>query len=715
MPSSKAPNTVVNPGPGRLAAGQVPASALAFPFGGSGDLGAHINDPVDAHMSGAIGIPETHPVTGQALLSTAGGPYDGESVLDALTALSDLLPARPDRIGFNNPSVPNSGLTNWSTALTANALRGGFTKAAGTGITTKYLTPVGSLGNQTVSGVVYPADRGVLAIYQTTEGNFANAGQTTLVAALWLGTNPPPAGIPGANFVESTRPSGQSDYTPSNVGLDLITLIDRLPYLSSYPGAEYTPFNSNFSAFQLGKYSFPITLNAGDTGSFLLIHWKESYATQLSQIQPAALSGAIIASNCYSAVPADGSAYEEVNRLHVFVDAQSGAGPNTSALTTSPAGTVTTSPLSGVLYYNSVGLQINILGTIEDLFENSYLTNATASASVLAGFESTTDPVEVRLQAFNGSSVGYPLYDAAPARLLNNATGLAFTKNVAPPQTTSVARIEHATHPLTGVVAPIEPVFPHANVVVRWRGAFAAPVDVTSTEQYLFNVGFTGLSTATLEHFCSEEFRYLTTHLASNPSVPIPPSGGTVFNSATALAANDGILQVHSGRLVYPGTNFNAAAYRPAQAAGRDYATVRSGDAANHKRRYLRAFNTGIARNTGRLRITGLAFSAFDTGILPVDPAEITDHPGGAIVQIRVPGGTGWLDLGRANGLPDLTKTNDFTGCRTGTSGDIYSFDTGAFTTPNGSGAFVLFVRITFIKNGTGENLSVQEIEWLPP
>jgi len=709
MPSSKNPS-VVQPGPGKLAAGQVPASALAFPLGG-GELSAHISDPVDAHMAGSIGMPPVNPTTGQPLLSSAGGPYDGESVMDALSTLSDLLPVKPDRIGFNNGSVPNSGLPSWSNAMTvgSSAIQGGFTKS-GVGIVTKYLTPVASAGTQTISGTIYPADRGVLALYSTTNGDFFNAGQTTLMAALWLGPNPAPAGLPGSAFIEATRTSGQTDYTASNTGLDKISLIDRLPYASSYPGSEYTPFSTNFSAYQLAKYSTSVTLVSGDSGSFLLVHWKETYATTLASIQPASLTAlTFVAANCYSAAPADSTNYDNVNRLNVFVDALSGTPPSGATITTSPTGTLTTSNLSGIAYYNSFNLQINILSTVSSLFENSYLTNTVASASVPVGYESAGTPVAVLMGDFgSGGTTGYQLYDDSGNHIVHNSSGLPYTL-VNPAGLTSVARFQHSTHPVaTGSAAPT---YPFAQVRVRWRGAFAANVDAVSTEQYLYNTQFTGVASDTLDSFTSETYRHVNTFAASSATTPILPAGGNAFNSSVSIPSNE--LQVLSGRLVYPSIDFTAASIYPAN-AGRNYATVLSGDASSTKRRWVRAFDTGIARNTGHLRITGLAFSAFDAGNAAIDLNEITDHPGGAIVQIKVPGATGWLDLGRANGVPDLNKSSDFRGCRTGISGDVYAYDTGSFTSNNGSGKFLIFVRISFIKNGVGQNLSVTEVEWTP-
>ncbi len=707
MPSNKSPS-VLNPGPGRLSANQVPASALSFPITG-GDLSAHINDLTDAHMAGAIGVPETNPTTGQPLLSSAGGPYDGESTMDALTLLSDLFPVRPDRLGFDG-SVANSGLPNWSAALTVggNALRGAFTKS-GASVVTKYLTPVGSIGTHTVTGNLYPADRGVLALYSTTNGDFFNAGQTTLLGALWLGPNPAPSGLAGAAFVESTRTTGQSDYTASNVGLDIISLIDRLPYLSNYPGSEYTPFGSNFSGYQLGKYSLPVTLVSGDSASRMLVHWKEGYANSLAAIQPAALTAlTLVAANCYSAVPAQASEFDTVVRRNIYVDAQSGSSPSGVTLTSSPAGTVTTSPLSGINYYNSTGFQVNLLSTVNNLFQNSYLTNSVASVSVPAGFTSSDPIAEVLMGEFGGTTTPYQLFDASPARVVNDSGGAPFSL-ASPPALGAVARFAHATHPTAA--APSEPTFPYSRPTLRWKGAFAGDLDTLTTERYLFNTGFSGFDSATLEPFCSETYRYVGAYAASTASAPILPAGGDDYNSTVSLPAGE--LQVQSGRLVYPSENFTSASYYPVN-AGRNYATILAGDALNTKRRYIRAFDTGIARNTGRLRVTGVSFADFEASVT-VDPGEVTDHTGGMVVQIKVPGATGWLDLGRDSGVPDLDKSQDFRGCLTGASGDVYSFDTGSFTSDNGSGEFLLFVRVTFIKNGVGQTLSVQEIEWLPP
>lgn len=715
MPSTKDPNAVVKPSPGKLAAGEVHASSLAFPLSGtSAGLAAHLADPSEAHKAAAISIPDYYTLTGEAIRSVVGGPYDGDNVLDALNALKDLLPVKPDRIGFDNSAVPNDGLPDWPT-VTGTVVRGGFTRA-GAGIVTKYLTQ-SAAATVALVGTCFPADRGVLALYHTTAADFFNAGQTTLVAALWLGASPAPAGLASAAFDSSAKTGvqpavgggGAGTYTPTGAGLDLISLSYRVPYSADFagfsPAPPFSDYTVNFSNYQLCRYAVPVTLTAGDSGSYLLVHWKESYATSLAAVQPAALTAlTLVNANCYSAIPADGaSIYENAKRSNVFLETTP-AGPTGATITTSPAGTLTTIQLSGVAFYSSTGLQFNVMSTANDFFQNSYFTNSVASVSVPSGYESPSAPVEADLTDFGGALHVYQLYDEGTPRILNNSGGAPYTLG-APPTTSDVVRFQHAAQPVggSGLAAP----YPYGQVRVNYNTPFAAPVVATDTKLYLYNtLGASGSST-TVEGFADEQYRYPNSFsiLATSPMLPAAP-----YDSTQGLGTLTDELQVYSGNLVYPTIDFSAAAYRPA--GGPNYAAVLAADAANHIRRYQRVFDTGIARNTGTLTLSGLAFSSFQTSGV-IDPAELTDHPGGAIVQIKVPGQTGWLDLGRVKGDPGLATT-DFYGCRTGISGSTYTYDTTAFTADNGSGQFLIIVRVSFIKNGVGETLACGGITWSP-
>ena len=327
------------------------------------------------------------------------------------------------------------------------------------------------------------------------------------------------------------------------------------------------------------------------------------------------------------------------------------------------------------------------------------------------GFTSTVTPASVDATPFGGLLQSYPLYDGVPSRILDDGSALPFS-TISPPGLATVARFQHPTQPIGGAANVIP--FPWSRIAVNWHSTFGGTLVQSSTEVYIYNPLSNTLTTNTFEPFNDESYRYISAYTATTSLAPILPAGGDVYVSATALVSGDGNLQVLSGRLVYPSLDFTGPPVNPTTPAT-NYTAVLAGDAGNHKRRHIRAFDTGVARNTGKLRVTGVAFASFDAGLAPIDAAEITDHPGGMVVQIKVPGASGWLDLGRADGTPDLNKALDFRGCRTGIAGDVYSFDTGLFTSDNGSGKFLLFVRITLIKNGVGQTLDIQEIEWLPP
>lgn len=716
MPSTKDPVGLVNPGPGRLSAGVVSATSLTFPGGGgSGDLLAHINDPVDAHMAHAIGIDPIYPPTGEPLLQSAGGVIPGESVLDFIAVAKDLFPEPPDPIGIDTPS-PNSGLPNWGTLQTQRT--GGWADATDV-VFSHYLIPTAST-TYTVGGTMFPADHGVLALYYSTDGDYFNSGTTTLVAALWLGsTATAPGGLPSADFDTSLRTGQQPDYVATNVGLDQISLTFRLPYLDDYSpfiGAPYAPYNINFFAYQLATYSInPQTVAAGSSGSWLLVEWKESFATSLAQIQPTNLTAlTLVPFNATSATPIGGNFnignVATVNRRYVFRDTNSGTAPSGNLWTTTQNGVPTTVFLSGVQFYNGTGLSWDVNLKVNGLFDNSFLTGSLANPNVATGFESTFDPIRVNFSDFGGSFQRVPYYDLRK----NTIPG-----NYSPINSPQIGDIAEYINAALTIVSPTSasPVGGFGTVRGELRDAFNAVVNFNDTaKRYLFNsypqTGGGTASTDVFETFTDEKYRYVSTFAGGSPAVPILPVGGDDFDSTAVFVANGPDLQVVGHQLVYPHDNFSAASYRPVTQP--DYAAVLAGDAASTIRRYIRAVDTGIARNIGKLRIRGLAFSSWDSSV-PFTGNEVTDHPGGAIIQVKVPGSTGWLDLGRPLGDPDLLTT-DFRGCRTALSGSgtdfTATFNTTAFTANNGSGQFLLFVRISLIKNGTGQTLVYDDITW---
>jgi len=720
MPSPKTPLAAVSPGPGKLPAGTVTASAFLFLGGGGGSsaaLLAHITDAVDAHMASAIGVNPFYPPGGTIpVLSSVGGPVDGESVLDFINQAKDLFPIRPDKLGFDNLAVPNFGIPAWG----LGGSRGAYTN--GTNAVFSHFITTNPAAVVPTTGTLYPADRGVLAVYFSTDGDFLNAGTTTLYSALWLGStaNKPVAlTCPSANFDETLREGLQLNYVAANVGLDKTSLTFRLPYLKDYTpfGGAYVAYDVNFFSYQLATFSlFQVAYGAGAHGSYLIVHWKETYADSDATIAPAAMAANYLVGNVYSAyppdydaVPVDTAGIQSINRRYVFRDALSATVPSVFSWTCveSPVGTIS---LSGVAHYRSP-MSFGTDLRVDNLVGNGWLPGVTPSGALLpADFVTARNPVSYDFTDFGGTLEGLAYY-----QLRQTGAGATYTNTAAPLPADQVQHLDPAFSYL-GISVPHTPTGGGARVLVNvYRPETTA--SGTSSLLFLYNswpqTGVGTSSTATFEPFRDERFRYLSA-FAPIPTAAIEPAPADLYLSAAAIVAGSRDAQVIGDQLVYPRVNYSLAAYHPL--GGPNYAAVLAADVASHLRLHRRAYNTGIARNTGKIRIRGLALSAFTGAPFTGDP--IADHPGGAILFVKVPGASGFLDLGRAYGDPDLNFALDFRGCQTGVlvSGPelIISYNTSFFTGDNGAGEFPLFMDIGFVK-GAGTGLSVDEVEWLPP
>jgi hypothetical protein len=678
---------------------------------------------MDAHMSGAIGIPATDPVTGLPILASAGGPVDGESVFDFIVAAKDLFPVRPNVLGYATTGIPNTGVPDWGNLgerPAGPAYTGGFTRGSVV-IPTHEMIDGTSIVSATVQGTLYPADRGVLAIYYSTNGLYLAAPSLTLVAALWLGSTAAPAGIPNAAFNEANRAVNQLDHTATGVGLDNITLTHRLPYLEDYSGyaGYYTDYTSNFYRYQLGHYSYPITIAAQDAGSWLMVHWRETYATSLTAIQPAAMVTHLSSAYCYSAMPSgvdfDTGEIREVNRHNVYRDTML-ATPIPNTYTVSVVGSPGTEQLSGVTFYSnrSTPLLWNMDLRIDDLLTYSYYTGTVASVgNIPAGFESPYDPMTIDFSDFGGAVLGVPYHH------LRDTGTLTYYSITHAPTLGATNVFQETSVPIHGTPVHASPVGGYGLIRGVCRKPFVSSLTWADTPRYLFNsypqTGSSTASTSTFEPFTDERFRFDASALIL-ASLRVEPSILNHYNSTTTLTIGDNNLQVVGHQLVYPHANFSSG-YLP---AGPDYAAVLAGDAASEMRSYIRAFDTGVPRNTGKLRIRGIRYS--DISSSTASPSDIRDgHTGGAIVLIKVPGQTGWLDLGRAYGVPDLNVAMNYRGCATGVSPSTtatdftVTYNTSLFTADNGAGEFPIFIRVILFKNGAGELLSIDDITWEAP
>ncbi len=735
MPSAEYPTQVVNPGPGKLPAGVVPASALLFsPSGGSGGqaLAAHMSDPYDAHMAGAIGVLPIYPPTLEPLNISAGGVVDGESVLDFIAEAKDLFPDTSPKIG-SDPADP--WRLDWGHldpfSDPTHCDTGGY--ANGTNVVfTKYLT---NQANFVVGDSFFPADRGVVALYSNTNGNFFDSANTTLVAALWLGKNPPPVGIPTAGFNPTLRRTGQPNYVASGAGLDKVGLVNRLPHLSSYAvPPPWTAFASDFFAYQLGTFATGDSIALGGGQNWLLVHWKETYATALARIQPANLTAlTLVAANCYTPVPVGGNlaTIPSISRRTVFRDSTVG-GQTVSFTKCLVAGVQTVIKLSGIEFYNnnagSLVFDLNVQAP--NLFNNSFLLGEESPPNVPVGF-GTSSPLALDFSDFGAISTDHHLayYELHPQGFNPNYSA------VNAPQPGDVAEYTNAAEPIPGA-APVyaTPDVGHgpgrALVKVAARRPWGSEVQASSAIGYMFNsVPQTGAgrrSTDSYEPFTDEYYRWDITYNTFTPGaelLPVVPDPSVKYNSNTELTVGGEDLQVVGGQLYYPHYNY----YNATLPSTYNYATVQAGDGANHLRRYMRAFDTGSATSTGRIRFYGIPSSAFVTDAV-FDGAETTGHMNGkVIIQLKVPGsygegqGTAWLDLGRAWGDP-APIYGDYCGCYTNIAVDpsgyiTVTYNTHNATRNNGSGKFLLLVKVTYLNGNLAHagSTHLTELQWLPP
>ncbi len=687
MPSDKDPNSTVAPGVGRLLPGEIPASTLGIPLGGSADLASHVADPVDAHMAGAIGIPQLY-IPSNEQLKDPPGLIGGESALDFIARAKDLYPVPPNRLGFNDTRVVNSGQPDWDVlkyatqALGSGSVVGGWTDAGGNVVPSKCLVPVGTV-EVVPSAFLYPADRGLLALYHSDSGVFGD-GTAVLVAALWLGaTGGRPSGlstIDSADFSPYSLTTGQYNYTGNGSGLNKFKLTYRVPRLRDYTDTvadgRYTGFSSSFYGHQIAKVSViagaMILSSVGPSygGSFLLVHYRETYPTELTDFDGASLAGSALSSgHLYSAPVTEGdfdlAEMGTLNRRYIFTDTKSALVPSISSPSAN-TGVVATTHLSGVLTHSgaltfagSVGVLINdFFGDV--LAAKSYLTGRNVSADVPAGYTSLVSPLVVSFSEFGGRATQVP-YNAM--QRLSDSTYFSLTNA---PQPTDVALYTVATSIPGPVVAYTTPFTSISQVEFTVNSPFVGPVTATSTRRFIFNsharTGVSTASTATYEPFVDERYRYKSLS-DFGPPVTVEPAGGDLYDSSAVLVADvvsrvigatevQRALQVVGDQLVYPHVNFGSGITSPASQP--DYSAVFSGDALHtntRQRDYVRVFDTGSASYGGRFRIAGaslLNFGSNDTGD-GANPNIL--HPGRMIIEIRVPNdSTGWLDLGLSPG-----------------------------------------------------------------
>ena len=723
MPSTKNPRAAVNPGPGKLSSGVATASAFIFPGGGgssSAALQAHLVDPVDAHMANAVGVNALN-AFGFPIRDSAGGIVDGESLREFIDAVKDMYPVMPNHLGVEDPTVPNTGIPSWNAlnpdGAGGRAIVGAFTRGTFV-IHTQYLAPDVATIGFTISGMLYPADRGVLALYHTNELNYITG---TLVSALWLGSTTAPAGMPpalGPIFSEGNRYGYQVDYTPAWAGLDQVSMVSRLPYVRDYTpfSAPWLPYASNFYRYQLAFF-FTTTIYPAsrDAGDWFIVQWKEFYATTLAAIQPIEIAAHHLNPNtAYSANnSADWTTLPQGNvaRVNVYSDPLTDPAPSLAS-STSDADLTIPGPTfimpSGLGFCNGNNLRFNLVSRFTDLFTGAYFT----------GTGPFTEPLKPMVVWFN--DFGYGTLDVNLEDLKDAGSGMFYSDTNAPAMGSS-CRLDLTNWPLTTV--PF--VYPHApgggwgSIMFQLNKPFQmAPVHVLDPTKYFFNscsrAGGSG-ATDTLERFVDEDYRYATA-AGMGAGIPMLPLGGNIYDSTVALTSVDQALQVINLELRYPGVDYSVPPCFPA--SNPDYAAVLAGESFPHYRKYKRLFDVGASRSTGRFRIAGLPWAAFES--TPNTPGtDVAVQPGGAKIEVFYPAG-----LVTVRNMGRLLADTVGGGCVTAVTPDPFDidaiyvdYDTTGTAFINGEGKYPICIVITFINNDApyraGPTLHVTNIEWM--
>jgi len=191
-----------------------------------------------------------------------------------------------------------------------------------------------------------------------------------------------------------------------------------------------------------------------------------------------------------------------------------------------------------------------------------------------------------------------------------------------------------------------------------------------------------GITSTPLNEYFDDENRRL-----GLGSYNIIPSDIVAQWNSQAFLSN-GQAQVYNGQLIYPKDNFTTKIPGTGQP---DYSSFFG------PQRYFRVYiSSGNPHNSGILRIVngGAIVSPVGSGSLNV--------------EIKLPGTTGFMDLGKPFDSGTFTGS-DGQGCRVSVSGNDYTWTSGTFSTAYSGWMYV--IRVTLLNNTVAIN-EISEVNW---
>jgi hypothetical protein len=630
MPSVKDPKSLLS-GPGGVTEDSVSESALTFPLSGPGGVG------------GSGGVPV---ITADMVITYAANPgdnpYDGADAQTNLEELSSLIP-EVCQLGDDGllTGAPNSGVPVWS--FDASKVTGGFrVGTAGDfgglalGAVAETLNVIRSVDDVVITGTVCPADRGTLGVV-----NIAPDGTESVVASVDL----------SALFVEATRVAGQVDYH-----VPPFDLVDRLPVLDSYPGAEYIPYSVDWTQYQLAKFTITIpaaTILILKSGSLRLLHTlvAEPFATTSLHYG--------ISVSTPAAVPA----YPEnaLQRERYYAD--TGVVPVVTVATLTATATEPAIPfwLSGILGYGKgEPFTIAFSGRASQDAFNTGDTISPPDVTLAGG----VNPVLLQYTGMGLADAGDGYFETT------EGWSAALAPDVGDTFSDSVPLLVGSD---SETVAS-----PDAKVTVT----MGSPYQTTVLDTVPGNAGVSHFLVSSSPALSSspdsvytERFERET--LRAGQSSDLNGGSPPTFPSSAAIDTdvdNMGALQVEFGGLVWPHTDYSAG-YLPANApAGQQDYSPLAADPVGSTRFFQRYFKVKYSQK-GFVTIQGASFLAsgvFDAGFYSrllagaptvLTAADMLSRLGRSVVLLKVPGGTGWMDLGRYRGDGTLDTDVDGAGC----------------------------------------------------
>lgn len=609
-------------------------------------LEAHINNPLDAHMASAIGLKDignyyaVDALTGQ------------KNVEDALESLGSLIPPAPNVIGINAVTIPNSGFPNYGTPISGFYLASAGSYAFTVGnVATGLVQSTGAIinnnlasGSVTLTGIMYPADQGYLAIYTNS----------TLLASFNI----------GGQFNNALRNTSQPNFSFPTVAGVTLTLTNRFPYLNNYTpppySGAYLPYTANFFNFQIATYSITITGLAPNTnglGNFYIQQTKSSPPVTFSISAPA-----------FSVINST------TELLNLYLD--NGPTPPTVDISTLTGNLRSSaSPLvflSGVSFYGltaSDAFSVHIQST-NSLFNQTYkqtalltvaypgMSIATASipySSLVDGGGAFT-PIGTsgtNAPLFGGSATP-GIYNITPVIPGSNAFSISAGTSTtdSDPFGTSGAL---ASTPTTASMFMLDTYLQTAPAGGSTNGITDDYTDSFVSEVYRFSNN----NAASGSQFTNDFNSTPITYRATSTTFPVTPPVGMVWGIGSpnanstfidADASTTGALQCAAlsgtqtqNGLVWPSINFSGGYPQGSTGtphANPNYSTIAQPTSAPTDRFYYRLFDTKGSQTQLLLSVQGITTANF-ASVATQPPIQIS---------IKIPGTTAWFDLGTNTG-----------------------------------------------------------------